>query len=155
MKRNLSIIISLSFIFTTACQRHHDQVIIPVSVQPIVAHFIQDGDKEGRPVVIDDLIIQFGKLDSSTNGKCNEGNNMSPTIILNSDLWPYFDADMREELVFHELGHCVLGRGHTSRTFNLGEGPIPYSIMSPYIFDGSIYKQYHDHYLQELFQLTN
>jgi hypothetical protein len=61
------------------------------------------------------------------------------------------DAD-REELIFHEMGHCVLGRAHKS--IKTAEG-IPASIMHPYRISNSVYKEYRDQYLNELFHPMN
>lgn len=52
------------------------------------------------------------------------------------------------QLLEHELGHCVLGRGHTS---DLDDNLEPVSIMYPYIFHGTHYQDNHQYYLDELF----
>lgn len=60
----------------------------------------------------------------------------------------------REQLIFHELGHCVLGLEHnTNKIWFAGSGPYPESIMYPQAFgDDPIYDTEHTHYVDELKQ---
>lgn len=73
------------------------------------------------------------------------------TVLFDSELWPilYFSDPERECSVFHELGHCVLGRGH--RNDRTEEGFI-LSIMEA---SGAAcfgpYADNRDYYLDELF----
>ena len=46
--------------------------------------------------------------------------------------WDSYSADLRKELVFHELGHCVLGLEHDE---TLGSDGRPESIMFPRVFE--------------------
>jgi hypothetical protein len=78
----------------------------------------------------------------------------------------------REELMFHELGHCVLFRSHTEPTsisglagwferilFDLGilqekgylKDGCPKSYMHPYSVDLYCIERYREHYIKELF----
>lgn len=68
------------------------------------------------------------------------------TVVFDRDMWPLHSAIEKEELVFHELGHCVLDRDHlTTKVKNW-----PISIMYPY--DSIMtYNYYRDQYLKELF----
>lgn len=56
------------------------------------------------------------------------------------------EAADREELMFHELGHCILNRGHTNSTA---------SIMYPYHLGGLGYLNYYASYISELFGFTS
>lgn len=49
------------------------------------------------------------------------------TIIINESFWMTADNAEKEFLVFHEMGHCVLGREHSTW---IHEG-MPVSIMYP------------------------
>lgn len=74
-------------------------------------------------------------------------------IRINELYWSYYGESGREELVYHELGHCVLDRDHTEE---LTIPPayryaIPNSIMYPYAFGNSFYYlAFRDHYVEEL-----
>lgn len=56
------------------------------------------------------------------------------------------EAADREELVFHELGHCILNRPHTNSTA---------SIMYPYHMGGANYMNYYTRYVSELFGMVS
>jgi hypothetical protein len=56
------------------------------------------------------------------------------------------EAADREELMFHELGHCILDRPHTNSRA---------SIMYPYHLGGSNYMNYYSSYVSELFGFTS
>jgi hypothetical protein len=61
------------------------------------------------------------------------------------------NAEQAQYIIFHELGHCELGRPHTSQ--HLRDYPsLPYSIMFP-TFPASFasFQQFRDHYYGELF----
>src|SRR5690606_17670169 len=56
----------------------------------------------------------------------------------------YVAAD-REQLMFHELGHCILNRSHTNSTN---------SIMYPYHLSANYYINHYVNYIAELFGMT-
>lgn len=56
------------------------------------------------------------------------------------------EAADREELMFHELGHCILNRPHVNSTS---------SIMYPYHLGGSGYLANYANYVSELFGFTS
>lgn len=56
----------------------------------------------------------------------------------------------KEELVFHEIGHCVLGRGHNEH--KIKDSKCPYSIMWPKQIGDKCYKRYRKHYIKELLE---
>jgi len=79
-------------------------------------------------------------------------------IHIDYEWWKKHSWDLRrEQLVFHELGHCVLGRKHDSRMIERETvGYRPHSIMHPQIFaDLSDYVIYKDSYIKELCKENN
>jgi len=66
-----------------------------------------------------DLRINFGELDRHYEGKCKPGSIKQITI--NEILWNKLDTLQKELLIFHELGHCLLGRTHKNEIFPTGE----------------------------------
>ena len=44
-------------------------------------------------------------------GTCQYGQHIHH-VTIDQSFWNRFSADKKEMVVFHELGHCVLGRGH-------------------------------------------
>lgn len=71
-------------------------------------------------------------------------------IILDMDTWARLNDYGREILLFHELGHCVLGRPHDDRMRDDG---CPKSIMKSSLSDIDIicYALDRDYYIKELF----
>lgn len=92
-------------------------------------------------------------LPDNTVGYCSYGSGEN-LIELDADYWGEAPEYEKEQLVFHEMGHCDLYRKvHTEGVVNMFNGAlIPKSIMKS---EGMIeldYKVYHDYYMKELFQ---
>jgi len=86
------------------------------------------------------------------------GNLQYRYIQIDKTYWNYISSPgwsssnqqlMKEELLYHELGHCYLGRVHTGAT--LADGS-PSSVMNPDVFSPLIYNEYRAQYINELFQ---
>lgn len=61
------------------------------------------------------------------------------------------DRQQAEYIIFHELGHCELGRPHTTLHL-LQDERVPYSMMFPtFPRPFQTYLRYKNHYLSELF----
>ena len=60
--------------------------------------------------------------------------------------------DSREVLIYHELGHCRLGRGHDNSKENNARGAKELSILNERLISGDQYKRYRNEYLTELFK---
>jgi hypothetical protein len=148
MKYFLALILSLTL---TACGKDHTpQLSIQGQYQPYVDAFQARSKMAGHSIQITDLIIQ--SVDSIEEkyvvAKCL-GNNGStpPTIVVSQQYWTHLDVFYREELIFHEMGHCVLNRSHRTDVNN----NLPLSIMNPYIFAGDGYTTNYSQYMHELF----
>jgi hypothetical protein len=70
-------------------------------------------------------------LPDGTAGFCKVGAD-GPYVQLNASYWSRAHAAERWVLVWHELGHCALGREH-SIVFSSTEPNCPASIMYPSI----------------------
>jgi hypothetical protein len=57
------------------------------------------------------------------------------------------DSFDKEQLLFHELGHCVLNRKHCDLVVNLD----PISLMHPKMLKSEYYKNNRDELIEELF----
>lgn len=76
-------------------------------------------------------------------GACNY---VTRDIVINKRFMEK-NLDRIEEVIFHELGHCVLRRGHIGGKIN---GKV-ISIMNPYILEPEDYDENRDYYIKELF----
>ena len=110
------------------------------------------------PSVDNLLAIGFGPTDDAeTAGECIWNFVAGRKIVINQSEWEGLTDDSRESLVFHELGHCVLHRGHNPDTISgldagITDGSLyPKSLMNPTFVDGGTYRLLQDYYLNELF----
>lgn len=101
-------------------------------------------------VKIDNIPANFVKLEEPILGTCNIYNGGAREILVDVRSWDQMSDLSRELLVFHELGHCYLERGHTDETVTSPDGDIPKSIMSTWILSDTLYEKYKEYYRDEL-----
>lgn len=68
-------------------------------------------------------------------------------VTISPIYWAWADEGRRYQLIFHELGHCLLGFTHRG---DLSHG-APTSIMYALAFDGNWFEAHLNHYLAEYF----
>lgn len=97
------------------------------------------------PVIYVDLY--FNEQTGNVIGVCKiKGNDKNVEI---DPEWWYRASDLdREILIFHELGHCVLGQ-HEHRDYTLSDG-CPGSIMDEYHIGAYCYDKHYDYYIEEM-----
>jgi len=71
-------------------------------------------DAENRGCIFYPVDIYFSKLDSEIAGLCVYHFG----IIINEELWQKYGPFQRLELMYHELGHCVLDYDHSIGIMN-------------------------------------
>lgn len=161
MKNLLLILMSASFL--TACgiqTKEHKKLNVDPELQPYVTQFqmksgiqIDDLEVVFRPLGINENTLGYCQQSSRTvytNGGLTRNEYNTPLIVINSDRWNYDFANSpsdRELLMFHELGHCILKRGHSNN--------YQTSIMYPYHLGGQRYTNRYTSYLAELFGMTS
>ncbi len=91
--------------------------------------------------------IFFGKTKKEVFGVCVVYTNNTRAVIINRKAWFKMPVLRRKALVYHEMAHCVLDRGH----FNLEYNNWPASIMNKYLIDDEKFQLLHDYYIRELF----
>lgn len=116
---------------------------------PYVQRFEQEASRNGAPLQVSDLIIRYGAMQNALErAACELTDGETPLIIVRQDTWDRMSDAEREELMFHEMGHCILKRKHNS---NLTDDGYPESIMNPYMIRGTLYETFRNAYLAELF----
>lgn len=101
------------------------------------------------------------KYDFSLSGTNTLAYCSYPRFIgINKDYWEMWASNGRsnemEQLIFHELGHCILHRGHNNTTraaSNNGEN-IPTTIMNAYHISDNYYNINYNYYINELFNVS-
>lgn len=146
-----------------------DQKIL--NIHPAAQQYVVRFEKISG-ISIDNLEVVFRPIDGKVIGYCQKSYEESYTdlgftkvvkegrlIVLDTNFWDPNDkleshthdfdreqvAANREELMFHELGHCILNRAHVNSE---------QSIMNPYHLDASLYINNYAHYIAELFGMT-
>ncbi len=122
--RSVSAVIPSLVLVLLSCQHNPQpepkQYTVPADVEPYVQAFRDAMLSHNQAVATDNLIITFGTaLGEDVCGQCLLESGKTPRITLNQDTycWQKASANERECLVFHELGHCLLGRGHRAERF--------------------------------------
>lgn len=122
--------------------------------QRFEAYSVQFGRATGGDT---DVRIVFGELAPGVAGLCQQTTFQSPKVVVNRAVWNARSVASREALIFHELGHCLLGRDHRDemktevRTSDGRERSIPASLMNLRGVPGTIYFENKEYYLRELF----
>jgi len=123
---------------------------------PHFEEFEQEASDRGYRLDLNQLNL-MGSLDDIEErgviGTCSYGFRNPRDVTIDFPYWQNVGHLAREELVFHELGHCILSRSHTEATTNNG---FCASIMRsgtgncrlPYT------SQNREFYLDELFEIT-
>ena len=95
---------------------------------------------------------QFSKLDKDLAGICWEYNGGYVEIEIDSSYWEQASYSEKEQLIFHELGHCALRLDHNENILDLKEyGKIPESIMFPTVFGHrKYYETFKNYYYNQL-----
>jgi hypothetical protein len=99
---------------------------------PYVAEFYHEAALRGV-TVSQSLVVNFLPLESA--GECTREWYTPPTVTIGTKQWtpPFNEEDLdswRRAIVFHELGHCLLGRRHTTPNLDVRSFMEP-SIVVP------------------------
>lgn len=148
------ILLLLLTLLGITCSKDNAGVIeIHPKFQIYVDRFIEEAAKKGRAIDFSDtgLSIEFrDAVDVETGGVCRSNHQ----IEIEKFYWEELTDDEKEGLIFHELGHCELGRGHRNDTLPNGEwtsrmrgDPIPDGLSAVIHYSG-VRRQY---YIDELF----
>jgi hypothetical protein len=91
------------------------------------------------------IMYKYPKKYKKAAGSCNM---ISRQIKLNKQIWPHISEEKKYTIVWHELGHCVLGLSHSSSNF-IG---CPTSLMHYKAVSDKCFKRHRKKYLNELFK---
>ncbi|MGZ3857479.1 MAG: hypothetical protein ACXVKO_14575 [Bacteriovorax sp.] len=117
--------------------------------------FMRKAQEQNYPLVESNVNLIIKSKDSISSSKdvvgtCIQQNqNGIPEIDIKSDFWNQLPDRGKEEVLFHELGHCVLKRiNHRDDVDSSGS---PLSIMNTYFFSSDVYVDNYNQYIFELF----
>ena len=124
ISKHLYIPVFFILIFT-AC-KDNNEYKVNSEFAPYLQRFIDEGAKRGKTFDLkgDGLIIEFGDLDNNIAGLTHYEDPVR--IQIDRTYWntisKYNGADMmKEDLIFHELGHGLLNRKHLNTFLENGD----------------------------------
>lgn len=104
---------------------------VPAEYQAFVTSFVKEASDRGYSMIITNLVINFDEtIEAPHCAKCNSRSmdkNVQKIVSINPNLPCWFTIEQQEALVYHELGHCILGRAHDNTLLPNGD---PKSIMN-------------------------
>lgn len=111
-------LVLLSFLLASCVNSHKQMVLIDPTFDIIVQQWHVDAIITlGHDIPIKDLVIYFGSLPNDNyDGLCHTAPNATPTITISAHYWYYLSPLGRQALIYHEMGHCVLGRMEHNNT---------------------------------------
>ncbi len=113
--RYLYIIILIGLLFSGCREDEQIEVYIDPEVLPYLDLFIAEAASRGLEIRIEDyaLSITVEHIDrENVAGQCTQATGSYNHIIIDPVYWKGYTEMNREALLFHELGHCILDRGH-------------------------------------------
>lgn len=144
----MNVILLIFSLVASACGSEHDykDKKIDSEFKDLIELFEKEQD------VKVDVDVIFNSLNPPTVGMCyffrdtTTQDKTGVRIEIDPEFW--FDSSKitKEELLFHELGHCILDRDHDTTVLY---GTIPKSVMYPYVFTTS-YSLFREYYVNEL-----
>jgi len=109
-------------------------------------------EKSDANFKVGDIPINFGDTtEPHYDGVCLIYADGTKEIIIKESWWKQVNPVRRRIMVFHELGHCRLGRTHDSSTVEIDGRQVKTSIMNPEIPDHATFDLNEEGYLTELF----
>lgn len=103
---------------------------VPTELQPYISSFIQEAAARGHTYTMDNLIIEYSSTLApqfcAQSNVISAENDVQKIIYINSNVQCWQNKTQLETMLFHELGHCLLGRSHDSTLLPKGD---PKSIM--------------------------
>lgn len=121
---------------------------VPATIDPHYTRFKEFGKTFGARFVATSVTFSFRGFVGSTVGMCTFSSSGRNSVALSTSAWDRGSETFREMLLFHELGHCLLGRGHKNSNHSDGRRE---SIMASAMFSQKVYLAHRDQYLKELF----
>ncbi|MFT6071095.1 MAG: hypothetical protein ACJAT2_002084 [Bacteriovoracaceae bacterium] len=122
----------------------------------IVSQFEQAGKQySGNPnFSAGHVPVNFGDTENeSFEGVCFSYPDGTTEVIIRESWWNSASEALKESLLFHELGHCVLNRDHDNETHEANSVTYKASLMNSVIVNSGQYNAHRSGYLTELFTL--
>lgn len=115
---------------------------VPSAITPYIKRFYKDAHRINPSIRAYYVPISFiDTNDDVVIGTCYQIHPVN-YITISRSYWLESTDTERELLIYHELGHCVLGKHHSS-----------YGIMRAYLMSPGVYEARRETYLRNLFDM--
>lgn len=118
------------------------------NTDPIFTEYINNFNEEFAVKVSVPIILN--DIDNSKAGVCFVWSDGYREIQINSKHWSSYSEEQREQLIFHELGHCVFNFNHDDSKM---PDNCPNSIMRSFMFNKweveTCYLPQYNHYMED------
>lgn len=141
---NKSMIVLFVVLGMTGCGKRTSQRSVVPELERYVETF---EDYLGAQI---DYPVYLGQLPALVAGECVQDGN-GKHVEIDIATFKVSNEAQRESLLYHELGHCTLGRKHND---SLDVNGFPASLMNSYMFnwyEAAYYSSNRASYLRELF----
>ena len=118
----------------------------PVTIDPELRPYLTKFEEE-IGVDASGINIVFGDIEGDIVGFCNVGWKRR-SIVIDRSSWKNLEHYEKEELMYHELGHCAMDLDHDDEQKKILNS-CPSSVMNSRLL-GICYKLYTNYYKQEL-----
>lgn len=148
----IEITLILTALVTVLLSISQDHVVfIDNEFNPYLNRFKYYATKNHKDVDLDGLSVYFGTFNKKEDviGECNY---KTKTIRIDREAWQEGTDYFKEQLMLHELGHCILHRKHNDNLIEEENLLAPESLMkSVNVNDDKVYEDHKSYYIQELF----
>lgn len=89
-----------------------------IEFEPYLTSFLEEASVRGYNFENHNVVFYFVDIENSnTGGICYQNGR----IVIDRDNWNNKGEEYKEWLIYHELGHCILGREHKNEKSTSGE----------------------------------
>ena len=104
-------------LWITSCEKEaaFDENYIDSDLSPYFESFVEEAAKRGVDLEqMRDIVSGYIEDidDGAISGQCRHDADAPDKVIIDRTFWMTAGNSSKEFLVFHELGHCMLGRSH-------------------------------------------
>ena len=155
MSRNIIPLVVITILFGCSKYDYSNSELNNSEFQPYVDTFLAEANIRGYDIDLNSISFYLADIENeNVGGLCNQ---RKEEIIIDKDGWESLTEINKELLIFHELGHCILGRDHRNETSENGDC---LSIMNGeennFNCSKNIYSDlWREYYLDELFNKSS
>jgi len=146
------ILIAFAFFFSLSCS-DSTEYAVETEFDEYLQRFLAEAAKRGKTFNLQasGIIMRFADLEGNIGGKCYHEKPVR--IEFDRKYWKYISRTAypdaaKESIVFHELGHGLLGREHRNERFSNGEMK---SLMCESGYFVNFFGIRREYYIKELF----